>query len=126
ERTAFAITAGVDLNCQRGRRDQFNYANTMSEAIDREIETLTGTFNENDVDNALVRLFTERIKLGEFDDVDQVPWVQEARARVPQGTWVNDESNGAITQTPERLALAREVAGESIVLLKNSNDLLPL
>ena len=66
------------------------------------------------------------MKLGEFDDPSLVPWVGKARAAVPQGSWVNSDANGAVTQTPERLALAREAADKTIVLLKNSAGKLPL
>jgi beta-glucosidase len=38
-------------------------------------------YNENDVDVSLVRLFTARIELGEFDAEAQVPWVTAARQR---------------------------------------------
>jgi beta-glucosidase len=78
-----------------------------------------GLFTENEMDTALVRLFTARMKLGEFDDPNLVPWVAQARARVP--SWVNSNSNLAITETPERLAMARESGAKSIVLLKNND-----
>ena len=39
---------------------------------------------------------------------------------MPQGTWVNNNSNLAVTETADRLALAREAAAKSIVLLKNA------
>ncbi|WP_437738182.1 glycoside hydrolase family 3 C-terminal domain-containing protein [Sorangium sp. So ce1335] len=120
ERHAFAAVAGEDLNCNWGYHDSYSYANTLVEAVAREIPTPTGTFNENDVDPLVTRLFAARIRLGEFDDDARVPWVTRARARVPQGTWTNSDDNGAITQTPERLAMAREVGAEAIVLLKNS------
>lgn len=119
ERHAFANSAGVDLDCNQGYHDAFNYGNTVPEAVAQGITTETGRYTENDVDVSVVRLFTQRIKLGEFDGEGQVPWVREARARLAPGTWVNSDANGAVTQTPERLALAREVADKSIVLLKN-------
>src|SRR5690606_16201675 len=83
------------------------------------VVTELGVFTEANLDVSLVRLFTARIRLGEFDDPATVPWVARARARVPAGTWVNTDANGAVTQTPERLALARRAAAESIVLLRN-------
>ena len=119
ERSAFAMMAGTDLECNEGYRDDYNYTNTVPQAVERGIKTETGTFTENDVDTALLRLFTTRMMLGEFDDPQSVRWIAEARQRVPQGTWTNSNNNNAITQTPERLALAREAAAKSIVLLKN-------
>jgi len=122
ERHAFAMAAGEDLNCQTGYHDSFNYANSLPTAVAQGIPTTTDTFNVNDVDASLVRLFTARMETGEFDDPNNVPWVMQARASVPQGTWTNSNSNGAVTETPARLALARQAADESIVLLKNATS----
>ena len=69
--------------------------------------------------SSLVRLFTARIELGEFDAEDRVPWVAAARRRLARGTWINSDANHAVTETPQRLAMARRVADQSIVLLKN-------
>ena len=126
ERHAFAMAAGEDANCQTGYRDNFNYLNQLPTAVDQGIPTLTDTFNVNDLDVSLTRLFTARMALGEFDPPEDVPWVTEARDRVPQGSWTNSDANGAVTQTPARLALAREAGAKSIVLLKNDGDRLPL
>src|SRR3954447_25290646 len=119
ERNAFAMAAGTDLNCNTGYKDQYSYRNRLPAAAKSRIQTLADTFTENDLDTSLVRLFTARMKLGEFDDPARVPWVTEARARVAQGTWTNAESNNAVTQTAPRLRLAREAGAKSIVLLKN-------
>ncbi len=120
ERMALAQSAGEDSNCNTGFRDNFGYLNRLPEATDDEIRTLTDTYTVNDLDAAVQRLFTARIALGEFDDPNSVPWVTQARAQVPRGTWVNSDANAAVTETPQRLALAREAAEKSIVLLKNS------
>ncbi|RZS80038.1 beta-glucosidase [Motilibacter rhizosphaerae] len=131
-RTAYALSAGEDLDCNAGYSDAFNYGNTIPTAIAQHIQTQTDVFNEGDVDVSAVRLFTARIETGEFDDEASVPWVQAARQRLGGTTWVSSEANGAITETPERLAQARTSADESIVLLKNSaptgakSPLLPL
>ena len=49
---------------------------------------------------------------------------------MPKDTWVNADgptsTNHAVTETPDRLALAREAGAKSLVLLKNSAKLLPL
>jgi len=120
ERTAFSIAAGEDLNCNAGYSDAYSFANTVPGAIAQKIVTPTGTFSVNDVDTALIRLFTARMQLGEFDDPTSVPWVKEARDRVPAGTWTNSNDNNAITKTKERLDMARKVADNALVLLKNS------
>ncbi|MFD0522608.1 glycoside hydrolase family 3 C-terminal domain-containing protein [Paractinoplanes durhamensis] len=125
-RTAYAQSAGEDLNCNAGYKDGKNYGNTIPAAVAQHITTDTGIYNENDVDVSLVRLLTARIATGEFDAEAQVPWVAAARARLAPGTWTNADTNAAVTETPERLAMAREVAGESTVLLKNDRGLLPL
>jgi beta-glucosidase len=135
ERNAFAMSAGEDSNCNAGFRDGFNYLNSLPTAAGQGIPTQTDTFNVNDLDTSLVRLFTARMELGEFDNVDSEPWVTAARARVPAGTWTNSNANNAVTETGARLNTAREIGDKTIVLLKNnsttSNDgttgkLLPL
>ena len=118
ERSAWALAAGEDLECNTGYNDGINYRTNVPTAISQNLTTPNGLFTENDVDVALTRLFTARMKLGEFDDVANEPWVAQARARVP--SWTNSNSNLAITETPERLAMAREVGSKSIVLLKNN------
>ena len=129
-RTAYAQSAGEDLNCNAGYKDGWNYGNTIPDAIAQQIPTFTGIYNENDVDVSVVRLFTARITTGEFDAQDEVPWVAQARARLAPGTWTNSDTNNAVTETPQRLAMARTVAARSIVMLKNEpaagRALLPL
>lgn len=119
ERHAFANAAGEDLDCQRGFHDGFNYGNTLPTAVASNIVTPAGTYTENDIDVSLTRLFATRIQLGEFDGEAAVPWIAAARARLAPGTWTNSDANGAVTETPQRLALARAAADASIVLLKN-------
>jgi len=122
ERHAFAASAGEDLDCNQGFHDSFSYANTVAEAIARNIPTQTDVFNENDVDTSVVRLFAARIRQGELDDPNRVPWIVQARARVPQGSWINSDANNAITETPERLAMARQSGARAIVVLKNADS----
>jgi beta-glucosidase len=131
-RTAYAISAGEDLDCNWGYHDQYSYGNTVPTALAQKIKTQTDTFNIGDVDTSLVRLFTARIETGEFDAENQVPWVKAARARLGGVTWTSSPSNNAITETPERLAQAQASAEQSLVLLKNQapagakSPLLPL
>ena len=120
-RTAYANSAGEDLDCNAGYSDQYSYGNTIPTALAEHITTQTGTYNLGDVDTSIVRLFTARIETGEFDAQDQVPWVAAARARVAPGTWTSSEANHAVTETPARLNQAKASADQSIVLLNNSS-----
>lgn len=119
ERNAVANAAGEDLNCNQGYHDEHNFGNTLDDAAQQGVATPNGAYDENYLEASLVRLFTTRIKLGEFDDESRNPWVRQARNRVPAGSWENSDANDAVTQTPERLDLARKAAAESVVLLKN-------
>jgi beta-glucosidase len=119
-RSAYANSAGEDLDCNAGYHDSYDYGNTIPTALTQNIQTLTDTYNIGDVDTSVVRLFTARIETGEFDAESEVPWVARARAELGGTTWVNSDANHAITETPQRLAQARQSADQSLVLLKNS------
>jgi beta-glucosidase len=67
-----------------------------------------GYLSENAIDTALIRLFTARIRLGMFDPPEMVPYTQIDEKEL--------ESAG-------RRALARKLANESMVLLKNDGTL---
>lgn len=121
EARAFANAAGEDLDCNAGYADNFGYGNTLPAAAGEAIPTQTDKFNTGDIDTSLVRLFTARMQLGEFDNVSNEPWVKAARAQLPAGTWTNSDANNAVTETPARLQLARQVADRGFVLLKNAN-----
>jgi len=69
-----------------------------------------GYLDERDMDKALVRLFTARVKLGMFDPPEMVPYSKI------------DEKE---LDSAEHRALARKLANESMVLLKN-DGVLPL
>lgn len=135
-RQAYALSAGEDLNCNEGYNDGHNYGNELPTAVHRRIKTETDTLSQNDLDVSLERLFTARMELGDFDaNTGAVPWVNEARKRVPAGSWQNSNANKAKTETPGRLNMARTVGDAAIVLLKNvaakeergpSGKLLPL
>ena len=131
-RTAYANSAGEDLDCNAGYHDSYDYGNTIPTALTQNIKTLTDTYNIGDVDTSLVRLFTARIETGEFDAESQVPWVAAARKALGGTTWVNSNANNAITETPQRLQQAQQSADQSLVLLKNQapaggkSPLLPL
>jgi len=115
-RSAYANSAGEDLECNAGYQDSNNYGNTIPTALTQNIQTLTDTYNIGDVDTSLVRLFTARIETGEFDTESQVPWVAKARAALGGVTWTSNPDS-AITETPQRLRLTQDTADQGIVLL---------
>ena len=118
EARAFANAAGEDLNCNLFFLP-FDYQNLLPAASGEGIRTATDVYNVNDLDASLVRLFTARIETGEFDRTDSEPWVRRAREQLHGTTWTNDDTNNAVTETPDRLALAQHVADGAVVLLKN-------
>ncbi len=98
EASAVAVQAGCDLECGD------DYGSLVS-------AVKSGLISEAALDVSLKRLFTARFRLGMFDPPERVPYAQ-----IP--ITAND--------TPEHRALARRVAQESIVLLKNAGGILPL
>ncbi len=98
ESAAMAVKAGCDLNC-----------GCTYEHIPAAVEQ--GLISEADLDICLRRLFRARMLLGMFDPPERVPF-----ASIPYE--VNDST--------EHRALSLRAARESIVLLKNENNLLPL
>jgi beta-glucosidase len=98
EAAALAVKAGCDLNCG-------STFPALREAV------AEGLIDEATIDRAAKRLFSARFRLGMFDPPEQVPYAQ-----IPYK--VND--------SPEHRALALRAAHESIVLLKNEGDCLPL
>src|SRR2546426_2542381 len=98
EASALGVKAGTDVAC--GREDA-----SLIEAAKN------GLISEAEIDVALKRLMTARFRLGMFDPPEMVPY-----ARIPFSE--ND--------SPEHRALSRKAAQESIVLLKNENNTLPL
>jgi beta-glucosidase len=99
EAAALAVKSGTDLNCGQ------TYSNTLMEAVAQ------GLITEAEIDVAVKRLFTARFKLGMFDPSELVQYSQ-----IPISE--ND--------SPEHRQLSVQAARESIVLLKNENNLLPL
>jgi len=97
EASALGVKRGLELNCGR------TYA-ALPAAVKQ------GLISEAEIDQALVRLFTARMRLGMFDPPERV-----AYARIPY----------SVNQAPEHDALALRTARESLVLLKN-DGLLPL
>ena len=98
EASAAAVKMGTDLDCGNDYR-------SLVDAVKRRL------VKEEEIDVSVKRLFTARFRLGMFDPPEMVPY-----ARIPIGK--NDSM--------EHRRLALQAARESIVLLKNQNDLLPL
>ena len=92
---ALSLRAGTDLDCGRA------YA-SLNQALVR------GLIEEPDLDRALIRLFTARFRLGLFDPPARVPW-----------SGLGSET----VEAPHHLALARDAAVRSVVLLENRGAL---
>lgn len=102
EAAVLALKSGVDLNC--GRAMTFPYAK-LDEAVNQ------GLLDESFIDRACYRLMLARYKLGMFDPPEMVPY---------------SKMSVDVIDSDEHKALALQMARESIVLLKNENNLLPL
>ncbi|MDL2301656.1 glycoside hydrolase family 3 C-terminal domain-containing protein [Lachnospiraceae bacterium OttesenSCG-928-D06] len=98
ESVAMAMNNGCDLNCG----NLFYY---LKQAVEE------GLVSESRLDEALVNLFTTRMKLGVFDEKVNNPY---------------DKIEYDQVDSKEMQKLNRDVAAQSIVLLKNENQLLPL
>lgn len=98
ESVAMAMSNGCDLNCG-------NLFGFLVQAV-RE-----GLVEESRIDEAVVNLFTSRMKLGVFEKKGDNPF---------------DGIPYSVVDSREMRALNREVAEKSVVLLKNENNILPL
>jgi beta-glucosidase len=98
EAAALAVRNGCELNCG----DTYHY---LLGAVEK------GLIAEAELDVAVERLFTARMRLGMFDPDEMVPYAQ-----LPYD----------IVDSPRHRRLALEAARKSLVLLKNEGNLLPL
>ncbi|PWT87348.1 MAG: glucan 1,4-alpha-glucosidase [Blastocatellia bacterium] len=98
EASALAVKRGTDLECGDTYKALVN-------AVKQ------GLIAESEIDQAVKRLFEARFRLGMFDPPEIVPYT-----KIPFSA--NDSA--------EHRQLALEAARESIVLLKNENNTLPL
>lgn len=97
--SALSLKAGTDLNCGS------TYQTYAAEAVSK------GYLKESEIDSSLVRMFTARMRLGEFDAAASVPYTS-----IP----------ASVLDGKENRELAYLMAQKSIVLLKNENSFLPL
>ncbi|GAA4843623.1 glycoside hydrolase family 3 C-terminal domain-containing protein [Kitasatospora terrestris] len=100
---AAALRAGVDSFTDHGADPQVTAAR-FTEALER------GLVDEADIDAAVARLLTLRIRTGELDP----------------GLDPYAGTGQAVVDCPEHRALARESARQAVVLLRNEDALLPL
>eukprot|EP01114_Cavostelium_apophysatum_P021552 TRINITY_DN755_c0_g1_i2.p1 TRINITY_DN755_c0_g1~~TRINITY_DN755_c0_g1_i2.p1 ORF type:complete len:740 (-),score=107.06 TRINITY_DN755_c0_g1_i2:56-2275(-) len=98
ETCAVAVKAGTDLNCG-------NFYSNIPSALD------SGLLNEADLAQSMRRLFTQRFALGLFDPVE-----------IQSYTKIGPD----VVDSEAHRLLALEAARESIVLLQNDNNILPL
>ncbi|HJU53226.1 MAG TPA: glycoside hydrolase family 3 N-terminal domain-containing protein, partial [Pyrinomonadaceae bacterium] len=98
EGVAAAVKAGTDLTCGYEYR-------ALIPALKQ------GLISEAEIDKAVKRLFDARFRLGMFDPPEMVPY---------------SNISFSVNDSPRHRELARKAARESIVLLKNDNNLLPL
>lgn len=96
ESVALAVKNGCDLNCG-------NIFVHLLQAIEQ------GLITEAEIDQAVIRLFTTRMKLGMFDE--NVPF---------------DDISYRVVDSKEMRDLNLKIARECLVLLKNEKNLLPL
>ncbi len=98
EAAAMALRAGTDVECGPVFKN-------LKQAVE------LGEVSEDKINESLRRLIIARIKLGDFDKDALVPWTQ-----IPE----------SVIASPEHQALALKMAQESIVLLQNNGNVLPL
>ena len=96
---AKAVLAGTDVECAGPAFKQ------LPEAVEK------GLICEEDIDKSLKRVLTGRFDLGEMDDDALVPWT-----KIPISIVNNDEHK----------KLALDMARETMTLLQNKNNSLPL
>jgi beta-glucosidase len=104
--SAISLLRGMDNECIDGPgkvTDDHDYKPYV-EAVQQ------GYLPESAVDNALIRLFTARIRLGMFDPPEMVPYSKIEKSEL---------------DSAKHRALARRMANEAMVLLKN-DGVLPL
>ena len=98
--SALALKAGIDMDMQG-----LGYLKTLKKSIDEGKVTIA------EINEACRRVLEAKYKLGLFEDPFR---------------YVKEERSKNEVMTKEHLQFAREIASRSLVLLKNSNQTLPL
>ena len=93
-----AVLSGCDVECGTSYR-------ALTTAIEK------GLITEADIDVNVRRILRARFQLGMFDPAENLPWANLGLETL---------------SSPEHTALAYKAAREAVVLLKNSNGILPL
>ena len=101
EAAAASVKTGTDLNCGDGMGNKMD---ALPEAVEQ------GLISEEEIDQAVIRLYTALFQLGIYDDPSSVPF-----ADIPYSEVASDEN----------IALSEDTARKSLVLLKN-DGILPL
>src|SRR5271157_4401386 len=103
EASALAIQRGMDNECIDFAKlsDDHDYRPYLD-------AYKQGILKESEIDTALIRLFTARMKLGMFDPPEMVPY---------------SKIDEKLLESAQSRALARTLANESMVLLKNDGTL---
>jgi beta-glucosidase len=103
EASALAVQRGMDNECVDFAKlqDDHDYRPYLD-------AYKQGVLKESEIDTALIRLFTARMKLGMFDPPQMVPYSKI------------DEKE---LDSPQHRAMARAIANKSMVLLKNDGTL---
>jgi len=96
--SADAVYSGTDLDCGSSYK-------SLIEAVEK------GIIAEKDIDVSVVRLLKARFELGEMDDPSLVLWT-----KIPY----------SVVASAKHDSIALEVTRQSIVLLSNNNNFLPL
>jgi beta-glucosidase len=103
---ADGVKTGTDLECSiTSANSSRTYTPSLPDAVKQ------GLISEAQIDTSVYRLFLARFKLGMFDDQSKVQW-----ASIPIGD----------LDSPLHHAIALNAADQSIVLLKNQGNTLPL
>jgi len=105
EASALALQRGMDNECI-----DFSKVNDDHDYKPYLDAYKQGILKESEIDRALIRLFTARIKLGMFDPPELVPYSSIDAKKL---------------DSAEHRAMARDIANKSMVLLKN-DGILPL
>ncbi|MBS2099670.1 xylan 1,4-beta-xylosidase [Carboxylicivirga linearis] len=96
-----AVLSGTDVECVW---ENYPFKN-LPEAVERDL------IKEEDIDKSLMRVLVGRFDLGDFDNDSIVPWAQ-----IPASVLNNEKHR----------QLALDIARQSMTLLQNRNNALPL